>query len=93
MGLSGFSHWIIILIIVLILFGAGRVSGLMGELGKGIKSFKEGMGDEEEEKRKRYEEQRRSDPARQLPRDQDPIDVGARPAEPASSPPRDDEVR
>jgi hypothetical protein len=32
------------------------------------------MADDEEEKRKRYEEQRRSDP-RQLPRDQDPIDV------------------
>ncbi|HKX90873.1 MAG TPA: twin-arginine translocase TatA/TatE family subunit [Sphingomicrobium sp.] len=93
MGLSGFSHWIIILVIVLILFGAGRVSGLMGELGKGIKSFKEGMGDDEEEKRQRYEEQRRADPAKQLARDQDPIDASARPAQPAAPPSRDDEAR
>ena len=92
MGLSGFGHWIVILVIVLVLFGVGRVSGLMGELGKGIKSFKEGMGDEEEEKRKRYEEQRSSE-TRQLPRDQEPIDVTPRPTEPAAAPSRDDETR
>ena len=92
MGLGGISHWIIILVIVLLLFGAGRISGVMGELGKGLKSFKEGMGDEEEEKRRRYEEERRrSDPAR-LPRDQDPIDATARRDEPVA-PPRDDERR
>ena len=73
MGLSGISHWIILLVIVLILFGVGRVSGLMGELGKGIKSFKQGLGDDEEEKRTRFEEQRRSEQSKQLPRDQDLI--------------------
>ena len=93
MGLSGISHWIILLVIVLILFGAGRVSGLMGELGKGIKSFKEGLGDDEEEKRKRYEDQRRSEQPKQLPSDQEPLDVSARPAEPAATSPRDDEAR
>ena len=93
MGLSGISHWIILLVIVLILFGVGRVSGLMGELGKGIKSFKQGLGDDEEEKRNRFEEQRRSDQSKQLPRDQEPIDASARPVEPAAPPPRDDEAR
>ena len=92
MGLGGISHWIIILVIVLLLFGVGRISGVMGELGKGLKSFKEGMGDDEEEKRRRYEEERkRSDPPR-LARDQDPIDTTARREEPAV-PPRDDESR
>ena len=98
MGLSGFGHWIIILIIILVLFGAGRVSNIMGELGKGIKSFKEGMADEDDDKYRRYEEQRRAEEQRQLPREQarpqEPIDVTPRPAEPAAPPPlKDDENR
>ena len=96
MGLGGISHWIIILIIVLVLFGAGRIGNIMGELGKGIKSFKEGMGDEDDDKYRRYEERRRrAEEQRQL-RDQrpgEPIDVTPRPAEPAAPPPRDDEAR
>ncbi|HEX6740201.1 MAG TPA: twin-arginine translocase TatA/TatE family subunit [Sphingomicrobium sp.] len=91
MGLQ-LPHIILLLVIILLLFGAGRISGIMGELGKGFKSFKEGMGDEEEEKRKRYEEQRRSEPPR-LPGDQEPIDVTPRRDEPAATPPRDDETR
>jgi hypothetical protein len=56
------------------------------------------MADEDDEKVRRYDEQRRNEPPRQLPRDQvrpgDPIDVTPRPAEPAASPPpRDDEAR
>ena len=97
MGLGGISHWIIILVIVLVLFGAGRISGVMGELGKGLKSFKQGMADEEEEKKQRYDEQRRSDPQRQLPRDQgapqEPIDVTPRPADPATPPPPNEDAR
>lgn len=37
------SHLIIILIIVLVLFGADRIPKIMRDLGKGLKSFKEGM--------------------------------------------------
>jgi len=46
--MGGFSlwHWIIVLVVVLVLFGKGRVSDVMGEFGKGIKSFKDGMADE-----------------------------------------------
>ena len=67
MGLGGISHWIIILLIVLVLFGAGRVSGLMGELGKGIKSFKQGLNEGDE---------KQADP-KQIPpqQDQQPIDI------------------
>lgn len=44
-GLSP-MHWIIVAIVVLVLFGRGRISEVMGDFGKGIKSFKEGMADE-----------------------------------------------
>jgi sec-independent protein translocase protein TatA len=42
MGLS-ISHLLIILLIILVLFGAGKLPGVMSELGKGIKSFRDGM--------------------------------------------------
>jgi sec-independent protein translocase protein TatA len=92
--MGGFSIWHILIfaIIVLLLFGGNRFSAMMGDVAKGLKSFKQGMADDEDEKRKRYDEQRRADP-RQLPRDQDPIDVTPRPSEPAAAPPRDDEAR
>lgn len=43
MGLGGIGHWVILAIVVLVLFGRGRISEMMGDLGKGIKSFKQGM--------------------------------------------------
>ena len=92
MGLQ-WPHLLLLLVIVLLVFGAGRISNIMGELGKGMKSFKQGLSDEEEDARKRHEEQRRAEGQRQLPRDQDPIDVTPRRDEPAATPPRDDEVR
>jgi sec-independent protein translocase protein TatA len=43
-----FGHWeiILILVIVLIVFGAGKLPKVAGELAKGIKSFKQGLKDE-----------------------------------------------
>ncbi len=46
MGLS-LINVIIILFIVLILFGAGKLPKIMGDLGKGIKNFKEGLKEED----------------------------------------------
>lgn len=46
MGLS-LPHLVILAIVVLVLFGRGRISEMMGDFGKGIKSFKQGMTDEE----------------------------------------------
>ncbi|HEX2858699.1 MAG TPA: twin-arginine translocase TatA/TatE family subunit [Alphaproteobacteria bacterium] len=43
-GLS-LGHIIIILVIVLIFFGVGKLPNVMGDLGKGVKAFKEGMGE------------------------------------------------
>ncbi|MSP06618.1 MAG: twin-arginine translocase TatA/TatE family subunit [Candidatus Fonsibacter sp.] len=46
MGLS-FWHIIIVVIVVVLLFGRGKISDLMGDVAKGIKSFKKGMSDEQ----------------------------------------------
>jgi sec-independent protein translocase protein TatA len=46
MGLS-LPHLLIVAVVVLVLFGRGRISEMMGDFGKGIKSFKQGMSDEE----------------------------------------------
>ena len=46
MGLS-LPHLIILALVVLILFGRGRISEMMGDFGKGIKSFRQGMSDED----------------------------------------------
>jgi sec-independent protein translocase protein TatA len=51
LGGLGPTELIIILVIVIVLFGVGRISKIAGELGTGIRSFKEGLqGDEEKEK-------------------------------------------
>ncbi len=46
MGFGSVWHWVIVLLVVLVLFGKGRVSEIMGDFGKGIKSFKEGLNEE-----------------------------------------------
>jgi sec-independent protein translocase protein TatA len=58
MGSLSIWHLIILLVIIMVLFGAGRIPRVMGDLAKGIKSFKAGMKDEEvaaEEPAKRVE--------------------------------------
>jgi sec-independent protein translocase protein TatA len=49
MGSFSLMHWVIVLIIVVLLFGGGRISSIMGDVAKGIKSFKKGMADDDEE--------------------------------------------
>ncbi|MBV9551877.1 MAG: twin-arginine translocase TatA/TatE family subunit [Alphaproteobacteria bacterium] len=41
-------HWLVVLAIVLVLFGAGKIPRVMGDMAKGIKAFKSGMKDEDE---------------------------------------------
>ena len=48
MGSFSIWHWIIVLGLILVLFGRGKVSELMGDVAKGIKSFKKGMADDDE---------------------------------------------
>ena len=46
MGNIGWTGIIIIAVLVVILFGKGKISSIMGDLAKGIKSFKKGMSDD-----------------------------------------------
>jgi sec-independent protein translocase protein TatA len=49
MGSFSLMHWVVVLAIILILFGAGKLPRVMGDFAKGIKAFKAGMKEEDEE--------------------------------------------
>ena len=88
MGGLSLWHWLVVIILVMLLFGRGRISDLMGDLGKGMKSFKQGMADEDEKAGRAAE-------PRQLPHDQQPIDItpsAPPPSQPAAPPPSGDET-
>ena len=95
--MGGFSlfHILIFAVIVLLLFGGNRFSAMMGDVAKGLKSFKHGMIDEEEQTRSRQA------PPAQLP-PQTPIDITPQPRSadpltppppPPATPPSDDTAR
>jgi sec-independent protein translocase protein TatA len=50
MGSFSIWHWLIVLVIVLLLFGRDRIPKLAGDLAKGIKEFKTGMKEEDQDK-------------------------------------------
>lgn len=79
--MGGFSlwHWVIVALVVLVLFGRGRISEVMGDFGKGISSFKKGMTEAEKEVEIK--------PAKQIPAQQTPPEpAGEGPAAPARTP-------
>ncbi|PKA39802.1 twin-arginine translocase TatA/TatE family subunit [Rhizobium sullae] len=47
MGSFSMWHWLIVLVIVLLLFGRGKIPELMSDVAKGIKSFKKGINEDE----------------------------------------------
>ena len=47
MGSFSIWHWLIVLAVVLLLFGRGKIPELMGDVAKGIKNFKAGMKDDD----------------------------------------------
>ena len=50
MGTFSIWHWVIVLAVVLVLFGgSGKISSLMGDMAKGIKSFKKGLAEDADE--------------------------------------------
>jgi sec-independent protein translocase protein TatA len=49
MGSFSAFHWIIVALVVLILFGRGKIAETMGDFGKGMREFRKGMKDEDEE--------------------------------------------
>jgi sec-independent protein translocase protein TatA len=47
MGSMSLWHWIVVIVVVLLLFGRGKISELMGDMAQGIKAFKKGMTEDE----------------------------------------------
>jgi sec-independent protein translocase protein TatA len=85
---GGFSlfHWLVLGVLILLLFGRGRFSEMMGDVAKGLKSFKKGLTEDEETGTARH-------PAEPPKRIQDggtievPPSDRVRPADPAAPPP------
>ncbi|MBI2236884.1 MAG: twin-arginine translocase TatA/TatE family subunit [Magnetospirillum sp.] len=48
MGSWSIGHWLIVLVIVLLLFGANKIPKLMGDMAKGVKAFKHGLKEDDE---------------------------------------------
>ncbi|HEY9580088.1 MAG TPA: twin-arginine translocase TatA/TatE family subunit [Rhizorhapis sp.] len=48
MGGLSIWHWLVVGIVVMLLFGKGRFSDMMGDVAKGLKSFKKGISDDED---------------------------------------------
>jgi sec-independent protein translocase protein TatA len=49
MGSMSLMHWLIVGVLVILLFGGSRFSNMMGDVAKGIKQFKKGMAEDDEE--------------------------------------------
>ena len=100
--MGGFSLWHILIfaVILLLLFGGNRFSAMMGDVAKGLKSFKQGMADEDQANSRAPDP--RQLPPQQPPYQAPPIDLTAQPrapdplANPAATtppPPSDDSAR
>lgn len=49
MGGMSLWHWVIVALVILVLFGRGKISEMMGDFGKGVSSFKKGLAEAESE--------------------------------------------
>ncbi len=47
MGSFSIAHWIVVAVIVILLFGRGRISDVMGDVARGIRSFKKGLNEDD----------------------------------------------
>ena len=47
MGSFSIWHWIVVLLVIVLIFGAGKLPNVMGDFAKGIKSFKRNLNDED----------------------------------------------
>ena len=78
--MGGFSlwHWLVVGIVILLLFGKGRFSDMMGDVAKGLKSFKKGIAEDDElpAAQRRLEGERTVDhgAAAERPRVADPVE-------------------
>ena len=65
MGTLSIWHWVVVLVVVLLLFGKGKIPALMGDVAKGVKAFKSGLKEDETEtaEAKAIDEEKSSDTA------------------------------
>ena len=75
MGSMSIWHWIIVIAVVLLLFGRGKISDLMGDVAQGIKAFKKGMSEDDKPADKPAESMKTIENPPQASR---PSDVGSR---------------
>lgn len=80
MGSFSIWHWLIVLVIVLLLFGAGKLPNVMGDIAKGVKAFKAGLKDEDEA-------QPPAATTAQTPAQAPPAAINPAPAQPAATQP------
>jgi sec-independent protein translocase protein TatA len=78
MGGLSLWHWIIVALVILVLFGRGKISEMMGDFGKGVSSFKKGLAESDE----------LSKPAAQIPPPPAPPPAPAAQADAAPAPER-----
>lgn len=69
MGFTSIWHWIVVLAIVLLLFGAGKIPRLMGDVAKGINAFKKGLKEEGAEEEPKALTSDSAEPAAQAEKD------------------------
>ncbi len=50
MGSLSIWHWLIVILVVVLLFGRNKISDLMGDVARGVKSFKKGLSDDDDAK-------------------------------------------
>ena len=67
MGSLSIWHWLIVILVIVLLFGRGKISDLMGDVAKGVKSFKKGLADDDVPAGARPLENKVDDPAKVEP--------------------------
>ena len=77
MGSMSIWHWVIVAVIVMLLFGRGKVSDLMGDVAKGIKAFKKGMAEDEDAKAQAVPPASTGEPVRTIPHQGEAVPAGA----------------
>ena len=84
MGSFSIWHWLVVLLVILLLFGSGKISGLMGDLAKGIKSFKQNIKEDEPDASMQAQPGTPPPPAGSIQGPAAGAQAGAAPAQPAA---------
>jgi sec-independent protein translocase protein TatA len=64
MGSLSIWHWLLVILVVVLLFGRGKISDLMGDMAKGIKSFKKGLQEDSDHAEVKALDQQSEEPAK-----------------------------